>query len=124
MGHKPEKRKSAAKGCHHKRGVAECKQPTERKKPGPKPGFKKGPVKKIVGHEMPPKVRKAIEMKFGSLQKKYDQFGEHVASFVYNTNTDAGVKAMKMIPDLMKDIKAFKSEVRVAREALKPVFAG
>jgi hypothetical protein len=96
----------------------------ERKKPGPKPGFKRSEVKKIIGHTMPPKAQKTIESKYGALQKMIDQFGEHVAAFVYNTNTDAGVKAMKMTGEIVKGIKGFKSEIRVARESLKPVFAG
>lgn len=98
--------------------------PKKRKKPGPKPGFKRSEVKKIVGHEMPPKARKVIEGKYSSLQKMFDAFGEHVASFVYNTDTKAGMEAMKMTPALIRGIKGFKSEIRVARGALKPVFAG
>jgi hypothetical protein len=121
------RKKTADKGCHHKRGVSKgChkKEITERKKPGPKPGFKRTPTQKIIGHTMPPKAQKVIESKYSALQKQMDQFGEHVASFVYNTNTEAGVKAMKMTGDIVKGIKAFKSEIRVARESLKPVFAG
>ena len=108
----------ADKGCH-KKDVTKMRQ-----KPGPKPGSKRSPVQKIIGHTMPPKAQKTIESKYSALQKQMDQFGEHVASFVYNTNTDAGVKAMKMTGDIVKGIKAFKSEIRVARESLKPVFAG
>jgi hypothetical protein len=95
----------------------------ERGKPGPKPGFKRVPSKKIIGHEMPAKAQKAIESEFSALQKKVDEFGEHVASFVYNTNTEAGVKAMKMIVGMVKDIKGFKKAIRTARESLKPIFA-
>jgi hypothetical protein len=95
----------------------------ERKKPGPKPGSKRVPAKKILGHEMPVKVQKSIESEFSALQKKVDEFGEHVASFVYNTNTEAAVKAMKIIPSMIKEIKGFKKSIRTAREALKPIFA-
>lgn len=106
-------------------GCGGCrKKSTERKKPGPKPGSKKSTVQKIIGHTMPPRAQKTIESKYSALQRQMDQFGEHVASFVYTTNTDAGVKAMKMTSEIIKGIKAFKSEIRAARESLKPVFAG
>lgn len=95
----------------------------ERKKPGPKPGSKRADVKKIVAHQMPPKAQKSIESKYSALQKLIDQFGEHVASFVYNTNTESGIKAMKMAKPMINGIKEFKKEIRIARESLKPVFA-
>lgn len=108
-------KKGIDKGCH-KKGVT-------RGKPGPKPGFKRSEVKKIIGHQMPKTAQKVIESKYSAISKLFEQFGEHIASFVYNTNTEAGVNAMKMTPNLVRAIKGFKSEIRIARESLKPIFA-
>jgi len=101
---------------------AATKKEAVRKKPGPKPGTKRE-TRKITGHEMPPKVQKAIENKYGKLTKSIEVFGENVAAFVYNTNTEAGMKAMKAIPGIVEGIKEFKKEIRTARMALKPIFA-
>ena len=93
-----------------------------RKKPGPKPGSTRVPKKKIVGHEMPARSKKAMEAEFAKLSKNYDAFSEHVASLTYDTNAEAGLKAMKLIKPLVDTIKSFKKTIRSTRESLKPVY--